>query len=220
MRPTPQAHAQPVVPQQLSPGWYPNPSGASGATYWDGQRWQTAAYPSPAAGATSNSRAGRSTGLFVGLGIGLAVVLVGTLLFVLLRDKESSPPPLSSESSSPTAQEISAPPSNGPGTAVTVAPPTGAPPPQQTVWSGIVVGTCDEGGSCGVKQRNAPYVAAARLVPTDLRDGDAVTVVCQTNGDLRSSEGHGSSYVWYRLENGAYVNSVYVNISATGIPGC
>jgi hypothetical protein len=30
------------------PGWYPDPSGAPGQAYWDGQRWQ----PPPAAGPT------------------------------------------------------------------------------------------------------------------------------------------------------------------------
>jgi serine/threonine-protein kinase len=40
-------------------------------------------------------------------------------------------------------------------------------------------------------------------------------------GDIGSNMGHGSSKVWYRLSNGAYVNSVYVNIQASGmIPAC
>jgi hypothetical protein len=88
-------------------------------------------------------------------------------------------------------------------------------------WNAVIVGTCDEGGSCGVKQREAPYVDAERLHPNDLKDGVTVSVVCQTTGDLRSSEGSGSSYVWYRLINGAYVNSVYTSIgAASAIPPC
>jgi serine/threonine-protein kinase len=74
--------------------------------------------------------------------------------------------------------------------------------------SGLIVGTCDEGGSCGVKQRTAPYTDAPRMYPNDLQDNDTVIVVCETNGDVRSSMGHGSSSTWYRLGNGAYVNSV------------
>ncbi len=93
-----------------------------------------------------------------------------------------------------------------------------SPPPSS--WSAVVVGTCDEGGSCGVKQRDAPFTAAPRLVPDDLQDGMTVTVVCVTSGDTRSSEGHGSSNLWFGLNNGAFVNSVYLNISTTGIPSC
>lgn len=84
----------------------------------------------------------------------------------------------------------------------------------------MIVGTCDEGGTCGVKQRSAPYTAADRLVPNDLHDGNAVTVVCQTIGDVRSSDGRGSSSVWYRLANNAYVASVYMNTSPAGISAC
>jgi len=88
-------------------------------------------------------------------------------------------------------------------------------------WDATIVGTCDEGGSCGVKQRTQPYTDAPRLDPNDLKDGATVRVVCQTTGDLRSSEGHGASYVWYRLVNGAYVNVVYTTLKAPiGMPTC
>ncbi|BBZ27461.1 hypothetical protein MMAD_17560 [Mycolicibacterium madagascariense] len=86
--------------------------------------------------------------------------------------------------------------------------------------TGLVAGTCDEGGSCGVKQRNAPYNDAPPLYPFVLQDGMSVTVVCQAPGDVRASQGHGSSYYWYRLINGAYVNSVYLNVSTAEIPTC
>lgn len=85
---------------------------------------------------------------------------------------------------------------------------------------GVVVGTCDEGGSCGVKQRNAPLTAAPRLVSSDLQDAMSVTLVCQTSGDVRSSAGYGSSSTWYRLQNGAYVNSVYLDVSGPALPAC
>lgn len=88
-------------------------------------------------------------------------------------------------------------------------------------WNALIVGTCDEGGSCGVQQRTAPSNEAPRRHPNDLKDGMTVSVVCQTIGDLRSSEGRGSSFVWYRLLNGAYVNSVYTTLSAPlGMPTC
>lgn len=72
-----------------------------------------------------------------------------------------------------------------------------------------------------MQQRTAPYTDAPRLYPNDLKDGMTVSVVCQTPGDPRSSEGYGSSYMWYQLYNGAYVNSVYTNIQPTPvIPTC
>lgn len=95
-----------------------------------------------------------------------------------------------------------------------------APPPPPASWQLTIVGTCDEGGTCGVKQRDAPYTAANKLVPNDLQDGNTVTVVCQTTGDLRTNEGFGSSRVWYRLGNGAYVSSVYMNATPAEIPPC
>lgn len=71
-----------------------------------------------------------------------------------------------------------------------------------------------------MKQRTAPYTDSPRLYPNDLRDGMTVTLSCQVSGDVRSSAGHGASSVWYRLDNGAYVNSVYVNTPTSGIPLC
>jgi hypothetical protein len=107
----------------------------------------------------------------------------------------------------------------------TVVPTVQTPEPIPTrsgasAWGGVIAGTCDEGGSCGVKQRSSPYIDAPRLYPNDLKDGAAVAVVCQTNGDLRSSAGHGSSAMWYRLVNNAYINSVYVDLPDSGVPRC
>jgi serine/threonine-protein kinase len=86
--------------------------------------------------------------------------------------------------------------------------------------SGLIVGTCDEGGSCGVKQRVSPYIQAGPLYPAVLRDGANVTVACLTYGDIQSNQGRGSSAIWYRLNNGAYVNSVYLDVTSYGIPAC
>jgi hypothetical protein len=93
--------------------------------------------------------------------------------------------------------------------------------PPQAAAQGTIAGTCDEGGSCGVKQRTAPYTDAPRLYPDSLKDGTTVPVVCQTNGDVVTNAGHGTSKDWYRLSNGAYINSMYVNVKASGmIPAC
>ena len=104
----------------------------------------------------------------------------------------------------------------------TIAPPIPSPVPQQVpYWDAQIVGTCDEGGSCGVQQRTGPSNTAPRKYPNDLEDGITVSVVCKIIGDPRSSEGRGSSYVWYRLVDGAYINSVYTNLNApSGMPTC
>ena len=104
--------------------------------------------------------------------------------------------------------------------ASTWAEPTAAVTPRISVWTGVVVGTCDEGGTCGLQQRNAPFTAATRLVPDALQDGTTVAIVCQTPGDLRSNTGYGSSRSRYRLANGAYVPAVYVSTGAEALPAC
>ena len=95
-------------------------------------------------------------------------------------------------------------------------------PPQRasSAWGGTVVGTCDEGGSCGVKQRIYPFTEAPRAYSTDLVDGTVVAVVCGTEGDTRSSRGYGTSNIWYRLVNGAYLPSVFVDIPTWRVPTC
>lgn len=39
---SPQAQEHPTSP---APGWYPDPTGAPGARYWDGSRWNPTAQP-------------------------------------------------------------------------------------------------------------------------------------------------------------------------------
>lgn len=97
--------------------------------------------------------------------------------------------------------------------------PSIATPPPQTGYAAVIVGTCDEGGTCGVQQRIAPYINAPPLVPNALQDGMTVIVVCQTLGDLRTSAGHAPSNVWFRLSNGAYVSAVYMNLTRS-LPEC
>lgn len=97
---------------------------------------------------------------------------------------------------------------------------------QRWVWEGIIIGTCDEGESCGVQQRSAPFTSAPRLYPLDLFDGTLLAIVCKSEGDLRSSRNRVPSSTWYRLSNGAYIPSVFILISARGptapayIPSC
>jgi len=206
------------APAQLSPGWYSDPGGRSGSLYWDGYRWHAA----------PNQRGGRSTALLLAIGIAAALAILAVVAFVWSQDKGSSPSSASPSTARFTAQETEpgvqststeiSTQSTTPSTTFLLPPVTTQ--PQQAGWTGVVVGTCDEGGTCGVKQRTLPRIEAPRLVPNDLKDGAMVTVVCQTTGDLRSSAGHGSSYIWYRLYNGAYVNSVYLNLQTSGIPAC
>lgn len=98
--------------------------------------------------------------------------------------------------------------------------PTSIPSGSRSHTATVIVGTCDEGGTCGVLQRARPYNDATKLYDSVLKDGATVFVVCQTTGDYRSSEGYGSSNVWYQLDNGAYISSVYTPLVAEGIPQC
>lgn len=152
----------------------------------------------PAGATTPSRRVGKRTAIAAASALA-AVLLAGTLFVQFGRDTEKQIP------------------------TVGARPTTAAHSPQpEAVLSAqaVVVGTCDEGGSCGVKQRTAPYTDAPRLYSDDLQDGMAVTVVCQTTGDVRSSQGYGSSRMWYRINNGAYVNSVYLKVAAAVLPPC
>lgn len=102
----------------------------------------------------------------------------------------------------------------------TFVPEVPPPPPPPVQPEAVIFGTCDEGGTCGVKQRTGPYSAAPRLVSTDLYDGNRVRLACQTRGDIRSNDGRPSSDVWYRLDNGAYVSEVYMDTEYRGVPHC
>lgn len=167
-----------------------------------------ASAPGPAAGGSRTILRVLAALVFVGL-----IVAVG----VTLTSKEESTTSGQRKGDSPTSTTQL---KLLPQTFLLHPSPTLLTPPQQSAWTAVVVGTCDEGGSCGVKQRDAPLTAAPRLVPDDLQDGMTVTVACAIFGDTRSSQGHGSSNLWLRLNNGAFVNSVYLNISTSGIPSC
>lgn len=218
----PKPKAAPASP--LSPGWYPDPSGKGGSLYWDGQGWRAAPLPTARA-ETKPSEIGRSPLLWLlGIAAALLLFIVLIVVFVLLRNDgrppaPSTPAPLPAPTFSATAPQTATVP---PTTVTAPAPvPVPAPPQQAPYWNALIVGTCDEGGSCGLQQRTGPYNAAPRKYPSDLKDGMTVSVVCQAIGDLRSSEGRGASVVWYQLLNGAYINSVYTNLNPPfGMPSC
>lgn len=221
----------------LAPGWYPDPSGRQGTLYWDGQQWRTAPIPESMPAATTSARPARwSTPVVAVLGLlamvvaGGAFALVSTMTNQPGGPAQTAPAPITVTSRVPTepvgeprtTTTPAATPTNSTTTIIVTPAPTATQSalPAPGFRNGLVVGTCDEGGSCGVKQRIAPYTDAERLYPNDLKDGTAVTVVCQTTGDLRSNTGEGSSYVWYRLYNGAYINAVYLSLQAGVTPSC
>jgi serine/threonine-protein kinase len=219
------AKAAPTSP--LSPGWYPDPSGTPGTLYWDGNGWRTA--PLPTAGAEQKPGVGGRSPLLWLLGLAAAVLLIGVVAVFALGRDDGQPPTPSTSVAQPAPTVSAGPPqtvtvSASPPQTVTVSapPPAPVPVPQQApYWNALIVGTCDEGGSCGVQQRTGPYNAAPRKYSNDLKDGMTVSAVCKIIGDGRSSEGRGVSYVWYQLLNGAYINSVYTNLNTPlGMPTC
>ncbi|WP_084223478.1 protein kinase domain-containing protein [Mycolicibacterium holsaticum] len=222
----------------LAPGWYPDPGGGGRALYWDGQVWHTAPTPNldePRTDETRDFRKSRS-GLWLALtaiALVTALAVVG-LVFYASRDAVPSEPTASptSDYPEPTFSPETSPPlptattprsmePPAPTATVTVTSPQPPPPTRVPYWTAMIVGTCDEGDSCGVKQRNAPYVDAGPLYPSSLKDGMTVRVVCYTTGEAQANSGHGTSYYWYRLANGAYVSLVYTDLKApVGMPTC
>ena len=187
----------------------------------------------PISPTASRPSAFRTATVLAGVAIALAVLTIGALIGLWSRGGGGSsttaapsptvPPPTPSSVPVPSTVTVSvAPPPAVTKTVIPTAAPTRsmAAVPGETGWGAIIVGTCDEGGSCGVQQRTGPFNAAPKMYPNVLQDGSSVTVTCQAIGDTRSSGGHGASRVWFRLENGAYINSVYTSLPAAGIPSC
>lgn len=190
--------------------------------------------PTAVLGHDSSPRRARPWLFPVAIGISAALLLgaLGMIIGILMG-RSPSPSQGTAQMTTPTLAPVSRPSYTVPSTTVvptrstiTVtesafpSPTIAMSPPPPTPATGVVTGTCDEDGSCGVQQRTAPYTEAPRMYQNDLRDGAMVTVVCQTVGDVRSSRGAGVSAIWYRLSNGAYVNSVYMDLSSYGLPSC
>ena len=158
------------------------------------------------------------------VGVALATL---ALVWTQRQPSDSSAPPPSAAVSvsaspapppSPSTQTVTRtvlPPARPTSTSLETTTPVGAP-----VWVGTITGTCDEGGSCGVKQRNAPRNAAPAITAQPLLDGARVGIVCQTIGDTRQNTGYGSSDLWYQVANGAYIPAVYVITGTEGFPQC
>ena len=173
-------------------------------------------YPVVTAVPPQPKRSSSRVGLMVGGGVFLIVAVV---LGYQALSPDSQTPARSQSTYAPSTYSTATRTVDSTVTVTEQAPSTYRRTPNPATASATIVGTCDEGGTCGVKQRTAPVVSAPRLVSTDLRDGDTVTLVCQAIGDTRTSDGHGSSTTWYRLGNGAYVNSVYFDVTP-GLPSC
>ena len=216
--------AAPFAPTAAAPITPPPPGPPTGRTR------ETAASSTPQAAPNPRRRIPAAVW---GLVAALGVLAVGLLAFAWNRNKAPSPtayPPTSISAPSPSrAAPSTVTVSVGPPPTITetvtptvIVPPSYSEPTRSAVsgWPVTITGTCDEGGSCGVQQRARPYNSAPRLYPNVLRDGATVGIVCATTGDLRNSQGHGSSSVWYQLNNGAYISSVYTTPPRTEIPAC
>ena len=89
------------------------------------------------------------------------------------------------------------------------------------VYSSSITGTCDQQKICyGAKQRTEPKNDAPQMVPDILPEGAAVQISCQIHGELKTETDHAPSDLWYRLTNGAYINSIYITPPGTEIPAC
>ena len=100
-------------------------------------------------------------------------------------------------------------------------PPSLTSSPRPAGFSASITGTCDQQGKCyGVKQRTDPKNDAPQLVLDILDEGASVQIVCQSIGELKTETDHAPSNLWYRLTNGAYINSIYITPPGGEIPGC
>jgi hypothetical protein len=75
------------------PGWYPDPSGASGQKYWDGAAWHDAVPAPPRKGFTRNTK----------IGLGIAAAGLAMMSLIANNDDTGSDKP-KAETAAPTAQ--------------------------------------------------------------------------------------------------------------------
>jgi len=163
----------------LTPGWYPHPNDEAEMLYWDGRDWRTAVSPSAAsADRDTNLTTSKQNRLLFIPAIVVPLILVGAGFFLwsLMRHEGTSasnvgtnatatpflPPPVRS-TETPRTVTVPARPST---TTVLVPPPMPTLEPRVAMPTavGLIQGTCDEGGSCGVKQRTAPFADPPRRV--------------------------------------------------------
>jgi hypothetical protein len=101
------------------------------------------------------------------------------------------------------------------------SPPPLPSPPRPAGFAASITGTCDQLGKCyGVKQRTEPKNDAPQLVPDILDEGASVKIACQSIGELKTETDHAPSNLWFRLTNGAYINSIYITPPGGEIPRC
>ncbi len=168
--------------------------------------------PPPPPAAKQGSKAIWVAAAAVGVAVG-ALVLVWTQ-----RQAPQSPTPAPATTTSVLASPAPPAPSLSTQTVTeTVLPPARStstyvesPTQSSAPITGTIEGTCDEGGTCGLKQRNAPRTAAPAITASLLMDGASVSIVCHTTGDIRQNSPGAPSNIWYRLTNGAYIPAVYV----------
>lgn len=175
--------------------------------------------PAPAGVAAADRRASKAMWVAAAaVGVALAALVVVWVQRQPLTSSaptSSAPPPSTAPRPSTSTQTVTK----------TVLPPAPAfiertAPARAPVWVGTITGTCDEGGSCGVKQRGAPRDAAPGITSQPLLDGARVGIVCQTTGDTRQNSGRGSSDVWFQIANGAFIPAVYLATGAERLPQC
>ena len=182
--------------------------------------WETAGSQptmlAPAAQGTSNKR------LLWAMLVGVPLIVIATVLLVLaLLPEGLGTGRYRGEATSTAAPTEARTPV--PSTAAQAPVPPAAPTTAsgRHPWTGVVAVECGGTEPCELQQRNAPYTSAPRLHPEGLHNGTVVSLACHVVGDERSNPGDGSSRLWYRLSNGAYVNSVYLdNVIATGMQPC
>lgn len=134
------------------------------------------------------------------------LIVIATVVLVLYLTKAG---PWAPEPAQPSADPAPAQP--------TSAEPSSVDPDD---WSGVVAVVCDD-EPCQLIQRNAPYAEAPALMPEPLDNGDVVELDCHVIGEEAANAGRRPSSLWYRMDNGAYVNSVFLrHIRATGMEAC
>jgi Protein kinase domain len=122
-----------------------------------------------------------------------------------------------------TVEAPAAPPSTviitSPGPTITVGP---QPTPTTTTNTGLtpvygykVYHSCRAGGTCGLSVRREPHQSAT--VIGALSEGEAVAILCQTLGDLRTNSQDVSSDVWDELAGGGYVSDLYLDTNGTPV---